>query len=147
MPGSASLPLVPQLRRVLDLAGAAALGASLVHFAIAIARGWPRAPWIDVATSNVVLGVFALLAVLYSIRWFYPGANRAGRPGAAETLRRAYLTSAVRASGVAVAVAVLVGLIVALLEHPGAAEAAVRGYYVAIAVIVLTRWIAARRRS
>lgn len=147
MTRGATVPFVPQIRRILDLGGAAAIGAALMHNAFAVARGWPRASWIDAATSNVVLGVFGLLLVLYAARWFYPDETMARRASASGASRRSRLGPLVRASGEATAAAMAVGLIVALLGRSGAAEEAVRGYYVATAVIVVARWIAERRRS
>lgn len=145
--GSASRPLVPQLRRVVDLSDAAALGAALVHVGIAVARGWPRAPWIDSATSSVVLGEFCLLLVLYSARWLYPDAKLAGRRSRSGASRRAHLAPVVRASGESVVTALLVGAVVALLGTRSGSDAAVRAYYGVLLVFAAVRAIVARRRS
>lgn len=147
MPGSASLPLVPQLRRVLDLAGAAALGASLVHFAIAIARGWPRAPWLDAATADVVLGVFVVLIAVYAVRWRYPDEKFSRAAVAAERRSTPWVGALVRVSGMSVLVALFAGVPAGMLGSCNGSDAAVRAYYVVLFVLTGAHAIGERRRS
>jgi hypothetical protein len=142
----ATLKAVVRIRRLLELAGAAALGAAAVHALLALARGWPRAPWLDTATANVVLGVFSTLAVLYGVRWLYSDENAARRVASQHTRPAPWLSPLVRASGESVVAALVAGVVVGLQGAGSGSDAAVRAYYVALVVLASVRAIAARRR-
>lgn len=135
------------VRRFRDLAGAAALGAAAVHTLLALARGWPRAPWLEAATADVVLGVFAVLVAVYGLRWFYPGERSV--PGALIGRSRAtpWVGALMRASGMSVVVALFVGVAMAMLGSWNGSDATVRAYYVVLVVLAGVHAIGARRRS
>jgi hypothetical protein len=137
---------VVRMRRLRDLAGAAALGAVAVHTLLALARGWPRTPWLDAATADVVLGMFAVLVVLYAVRWFC-GDEQSARRAASQCPRpAAWLSYLVRASGESIIAALVAGIVVGLQGEWSGSDAAVRAYYVALVGLASVRAIAARRR-
>jgi hypothetical protein len=138
---------VVRIRRLRDLAGAAALGAVAVHALLALARGWPRAPWLDAATADVVLVVFTVLVVLYGVVWFYRDEQSARRAASQSPRQAAWLSSLVRASGESIVAALVASIVIGLPGEWSGSDAAVRAYYVTLAVLASVRAIAARRRS
>lgn len=142
---SPTLVLPRGVRRALDLCGAAALAAALVHVVIAVARGWPRAKFIDAPTADVTLGVFLIVAVLYAARWFV---RPAGAPLPTSTLfgtkRRPWVTPLIRTSGRAAGVAALAYVALAVVPHPGAEELTLRTYYAAFLCFAIAWRVAPR---
>jgi hypothetical protein len=144
-PPELAVPFRPRLWRAIDLCGAAALAAALVHALIALARGWPHAPFVDAAASAVTLGVFVIVAILYASRWFLrpPGAE-APRSGVFGTRAPRWLSRLIRLSGRAVATAAVAGAVLLLAEPDRAAEMALRVYYLALAAFALAAWVIPR---